>query len=651
MVKFKLFQRTLTLAAAVLTCAALSSVLTAQQPAPGTPAPAGSGTSNDTAPAAAGSGTSNETAPKAAPSPAKPANEVVVTTPLAPLPGEIKYDQLPYAPVFKGEDAAKRIQDGKKFAARTVNDSSLSWGPSVQSPLQTWLVGYMFPALTELNAKQLPVQNLTDIQSQLVQGYLQRVKSKEAHDFMVKLTLDYMKRIASGNYHPASRYNAMLIIGQLNTDEAVLSGDSKQLPRAHLPALGFMVQTLSDPKQVDVLKVAALIGIGRHAYLDGQRRADQRMPGAAKNAVLGPVFKLASQDKPPAGRSAEGHMWLRREAIRILGDFRDVGINNNVANLLESIYKDVELPVSFRLVAATSFAKLEFPPAAKINPAQHAVQVAQIAADVARQGVEDFKAEVERRKEEAKLLGNGAGGMGEGYSPGGGIPEFGGPSEDFGALGGPEFGGPGSLAGPGYGTEGGTLGPVLSPEEQRLKYRVDLMRRKMMANLVNVQKILLGSSQIEPGLRRYVGSRAVAPAAGARPANPDVTYETYLVAVDKAIDKVMDAGMEEGLTLDKIIEELESASGNLSTEVRRLPPNAKLENLSTPPPVIGGPDGEGPGGPGPAGPGPGGPGPGGPGGATLDGPGAASGGPGAGPGTLDMTPPDAGGPGAGPGGP
>jgi len=631
--------RQLLFAATSVAATLLCSVLLAQQPAP-----AGQTSPTSNTPAAPADDTT--AAPATAPAaPAKP--EVIVTTPLAPIPGQVKYEQLPFAPVFKGEDAAKRIQDGKKFASRTMNDSNLSWGASVQGPLQTWLVGYMIPSLTELDAQQLPAQDLPKIHSQLVQGYLQRVKSKPAHDFMVKLLMTYMKQIAIGKYHPASRYNAMLILGQLNTNEAVLSGDAKSLPEAHLPALGLMVQVLSDPKQIDVVKVAALIGIHRHAYINGQRRVDQRMPIPAKNAVLGPVFALASQETAPRGRSAEGHLWLRRTAINILGEFRDPGVNDNVANLLEASYKNPALPVNFRLAAAEAFSKLEIPPAAKLNAAQHAVQVAQMAVEIANQSLEEFRAEEERRKEEAKLIGTG------GAGPGGmTTSEYGPGALDLGALGGPEFsGGTTEFSG-----AAGTLdvGPVLSPEEQRLLYRVKLMRRKMMARLVAVQRVLVGSSEINPGLQRYAGSKAAAPASakaapGARPANTGgVTYETYLAAVDKAIDKVMSAGTTEALAFDKVIEEIDAAARDLSAEVRRTPPGATLVDASVPPPVVGGPGGPGPGGPGPGAPGPGAPGPGAPAvdGPTLDGPGAVPGGPGAGPGTLDITP---GGPGEGPG--
>ena len=45
---------------------------------------------------------------------------------------------------------------------------------------------------------------------------LQRARSAEAHDLLVQILSSDMARIVQENFHPAVRYNAMLIIGMLS---------------------------------------------------------------------------------------------------------------------------------------------------------------------------------------------------------------------------------------------------------------------------------------------------------------------------------------------------------------------------------------------------------------------------------------------------
>ena len=69
--------------------------------------------------------------------------------------------------------------------------------------------------------------------------------------------------MAKQNYHPAARYNAMLIVGELNDKEAVKGGSSPTAPEPSAQALIAMLKELDSPTQIDPVRVACLINYGR----------------------------------------------------------------------------------------------------------------------------------------------------------------------------------------------------------------------------------------------------------------------------------------------------------------------------------------------------------------------------------------------------
>jgi hypothetical protein len=153
---------------------------------------------------------------------------------------------------------------------------------------------------------------------------------------------------------PLARYNAMLVIGDLNAVETnnVGVGDAKAMPEA-APVL---LKALADPDMVDAVKVASLVGLLRHAELG---IADKQV----EKQVAAELLKLVQQETPEAsGRSADGHIWMRRRAMEILATLQSApGSAHNpkeFAEALQKILANKDNPLPFRADAALALGRI-----------------------------------------------------------------------------------------------------------------------------------------------------------------------------------------------------------------------------------------------------------------------------------------------------
>src|SRR5262249_44218058 len=139
--------------------------------------------------------------------------------------------------------------------------------------------------------------------------YMQKTKIPEVHDYLVKITLAKMVEIAKGDFHPVARYNAVVLIGELNQKELVQVGGATP-PEPFSGMVPPLVEALTDPKQLDVVKVAALMGLFRYVEWDSKQPVQKRLPPAVIDQIDAACLQIIN-DKAPAGRSLDGHVWMQ----------------------------------------------------------------------------------------------------------------------------------------------------------------------------------------------------------------------------------------------------------------------------------------------------------------------------------------------------
>jgi hypothetical protein len=190
------------------------------------------------------------------------------------------------------------------------------------------------------------------------------------HDKLVELTNTKMSQIAQDpDLHPGVRYNAVLVLGALNAKEAdrVARTNPEPLPKA-FPVLAGLFQ---NAEESDAVRVAALLGILRHLEWDDYRVTTSKLAADEKAAIVQQLIALAQTTEPPAGRSLEGHTWMRRRALEGLMYFSLAGPSQEIAGVLEKLIADEAEPIALRCTAADIMGRLNYKapvlPAAEIN--------------------------------------------------------------------------------------------------------------------------------------------------------------------------------------------------------------------------------------------------------------------------------------------
>ncbi len=191
----------------------------------------------------------------------------------------------------------------------------------------------------------------------------------EVHDHLTALVLDNLGKRALGNYHPAFRYNAVLMIGDLNARESPRPSD---LPVPLPAARDFLLKHVADAQQPEWLRAGALVGLVRHAEI-GISGSD------ARQAVADAMLAILKSERP-AETSAVGHAWMRSQAAKGLAAFGEVGNNNAVALALGAVAADSKVPLRTRCVSAEALGRLDFS-GAQLNASPLATGLGQLALD------------------------------------------------------------------------------------------------------------------------------------------------------------------------------------------------------------------------------------------------------------------------------
>jgi hypothetical protein len=255
--------------------------------------------------------------------------------------------------------------------------------PQQQNDFDTFYKTYALPRWTQLDT----LGDLRNYRKELVNN-LYQAKSGEVHDHLSDMVLDYMSKLAKGNYHPAVRYNAMLMIGDLNAVEGYSSTPlTKTLP--------ILLSALNDDNQIEPVKVAALIGILRHVSA-GVNDAQ------IKNQIFTAMSRLAGEDD---GGEA-GRQWMRMQAMEILGLLGMPGNDNQVADALSRIVANAEAPSFMRCAAAETLGKLKYASGNGLNLVDLAKGLGQLmlkACQEELQSVKETNNPVSRRRLKARL--------------------------------------------------------------------------------------------------------------------------------------------------------------------------------------------------------------------------------------------------------
>lgn len=221
-----------------------------------------------------------------------------------------------------------------------------------------------------------------------IRKYFATAKIGPPYDELNKLVMNYMQAVILNNPRVkshAARYNAVLVIGDLNSFEGGTRGG--KLPKPLPEALEVLVKLLKDEKQPPYIHIAALIGIQRHAALNSSYPIEE----TAKITIAKAMLQLLQKSQPPATASASGHAYLRATAADILAQFNDSRVNDVLLTAIQKALEEPEAPRAMKMSLCGTVGLIEVPKTSKVD-------LAQLAGSVGRASIAACEEELERTR-------------------------------------------------------------------------------------------------------------------------------------------------------------------------------------------------------------------------------------------------------------
>lgn len=266
---------------------------------------------------------------------------------------------------------------------------------------------YYLPLMTQYDAASLG--ELAKRRSDFVRSFLRNADPTVAQG-VTKLTYPIMKQVVEARCHPAVRYNAMLLLGDLDAEYATRTTDPKPLSDANTYLAKYVTDGINDAGTPAPLIVGALVGLERHA------KSIAGLPPANRAATATALLAVLEKDEFPQDIQASVAQWLNVIAARGLAGIGQLGDGNKVhLAMMQAIGdEDARLNTRVRIAEQLEAYKPAYESATGVDERKTVETLLQLATDIAAD-------EKERAIEyEEDTLGPGGGGMGRrgGFSGG-----------------------------------------------------------------------------------------------------------------------------------------------------------------------------------------------------------------------------------------
>lgn len=262
------------------------------------------------------------------------------------------YDVMPYAAkyVMPEEEVVEEdpyeLNERKKPrspASRTVERvrkedltkaiASLASGQLTEA--DTFAKEFLFPQMTQ----PAQLSELGNLRNLFLNRFLNASSGASRRQFIEQTCLPILKKIAEGNYHPAARLNAVLLIGGLNDVDANTSERKAPVPNAQ--AVDYLLSLAESPDTPEFLRVGAMTGLHRLATFQA---AENRTDAGPSARIFRIALAIMQNAFPGQDRwSSEVNYWLKRRSAQILGLLKNKGPNNEAVVALQETLKKEDL--------------------------------------------------------------------------------------------------------------------------------------------------------------------------------------------------------------------------------------------------------------------------------------------------------------------
>jgi hypothetical protein len=255
-----------------------------------------------------------------------------------------------------------------------------------QAKFDEYFKNYYFPSMTRTEPEALGA--IGKMREDLFKQWMFKATNPTVQQELTDLAFSEMGKVVAAKNppaHPAARYNAILIIGQLDETYAPNGQQPpKPLPKA-TKALTAVVDsaTAKDARFPPAIILGAIVGLERRAQLRQTLAPDEI---AAMSAAL---MKLAAHDEPIQEMDPDAYSWMRLRAAEALAQFGSPGNKNGVHDAIIKLAKTGK-SLDDRCAAAGLLEKIEYKNV-KLDDAGTAEPLFALARDVA--AAEDKRAQ------------------------------------------------------------------------------------------------------------------------------------------------------------------------------------------------------------------------------------------------------------------
>ena len=243
------------------------------------------------------------------------------------------YDSVAMPEGLKDEAVVRRVEGIAKSFATTGNGD--------QAMVNGYFKVYVPAKMTAPDG----IKDLTAVTQEAANLLVraQRSNNQAVIQRITLLLLESMKGVAEGNYHPAARINAILLLSRLDRQPANPATKTPPLPLEQ--TLPILLSLYQDANNVDGVRAAALHGIHRHV-----RFGFPGIDAESRGTITQEMTSLLNAPAP-AGRNAKAHAYLQRFAVDILDLVRPAE-DNSLGTQLVSISADSSRPDLIALYSA-----------------------------------------------------------------------------------------------------------------------------------------------------------------------------------------------------------------------------------------------------------------------------------------------------------
>ncbi len=182
-----------------------------------------------------------------------------------------------------------------------------------------FFTGYYFPLMTLTDPDK--IGDIGKLRSDFFKNYVLKATEPQVQAELTTLAYKSMVQIVGAQNppcHPAARYNAVLILGQLDEDYA----PAKPYLKANTALTQIVDSATTINRFPPAVILGALIGLERHAQL----RAS--LPPEVIAKMQAPLIKLINHEQPIQDMDRDAYAWLRLRAASALARVGVVGEKN-----------------------------------------------------------------------------------------------------------------------------------------------------------------------------------------------------------------------------------------------------------------------------------------------------------------------------------